>query len=1179
MEINTLQRKNQIESDATPRVKRNWPLIVGLFIVLTISILAIIGPTIAPKDPSEEHNISMIEGTWYIPPFDIGTPGYPLGSDRFGRDLFSRLLWGIRPTMVMVFIVAIVRLFLGVIIGLSAGWFSGKTGRFLNSLIQVALALPVLLVALGAIAIVGVELGIWAFIIGLSLTGWVDTALQVREQTRIVKKQVYIEAANAMGATNQQILSNHILKQITPMLLMLFAFEVSSTLMLTAGLGFLGYYIGGDVWVETDDFVARRISGSPELGQMLSTSWLSLTKPGAMVVIGTTVFLTVLGFNLIGEGLRQNMGFAKVQRKNIFSEVRNGFGFWLENFIWHPLLQFFRIKPLRLGLSIIGIFFVLSLGSLYLLDVASNTNAAIVSVLFNRSETNPVDDQMSETQEQASTNSSETMVSIVTTSYDPVISWEFVDEGGYTGGPALSNDQSHFFIASSSGNAYALDLDGQILWQIELLSGGVGSPAVSQDGDIYFSNDTGGLSKFSPLGELIWNFQSNAGERSHSGPAIGPNGNIFYTVGNASKGFVQAVSPDGEDLWATEAKTRLFFEIPIPSSDGKYVFLKDDIFSQEKGEYIDLDYELEVIRYFSGENGQNYLVAGQKIIQWEQADSSIQMIDIYEWDSSNISNVITAGNVGVDETGTSWQLYTTPGGSSQTVWVSEEDQALGTNEVRFSSGYVVEMKDDLSALVCGGGSFNPISTDCALISPDSEDPLWRFHLGNYGPVAGGLFINDMYYVATEEGYVFEIDDAYEEISSSTEIAGTSSPIKSEADIGIQWSYQASDQISSISQSELDGNLFLTSEDDNLHILKPDGEVFNVIHLPTPPFHQINDTGRGPSLFIEPAILPDETIIIVSNENTVYAMNIDGDIIWETELEAAPSNYPFQDESGNLYIIDNNAALNVFDKDGMKWRFQSEAADIPANGFAVDDAGNIYYVVTNYSKGYIQAVSSEGQNRWVVEAKTRDFYDELQLSSDGKYLSLAEILVSTEAAEIVVDGNIAAADEFIFAKNGQYFVRTLHTVNKWQPGPAGIELLSTGIVSEEDTTLRPPLGSSADSNGIIWLYYPELYIGGGIIVVWMSPDGELLGNHLYDRNFQTIIGVDMDSSTLTECVWFEESKSIDCNTYSPLSEDPVWSITLSDIPSFHGGFIEGNIMYIFGEDNEIYLAYLGEPATP
>jgi peptide/nickel transport system permease protein len=236
----------ELESDRTaeqavPSMQWNWPLIAGIIFVTIITFFAIVGPTIAPKDPGEENNITLIDGKWYIPPFDIGTPGYPLGSDSFGRDLYSRLLWGIRPTMIMVFVVAVVRLVLGVIIGLSAGWFTGKVGRFLNGLIQVALALPVLLVALGAIAIIGVEFGIWAFIIGLSLTGWVDTALQVREQTRIVKGQVYVEAASAIGATNQQILSNHILKQITPMLLMLFAFEISSTLMLTAGLGFLGY--------------------------------------------------------------------------------------------------------------------------------------------------------------------------------------------------------------------------------------------------------------------------------------------------------------------------------------------------------------------------------------------------------------------------------------------------------------------------------------------------------------------------------------------------------------------------------------------------------------------------------------------------------------------------------------------------------------------------------------------------------------------------------------------------------------------------------------------------------------------------------------------------------------------------------------------------------------------------
>ena len=100
-----------------------------------------------------------------------------------------------------------------------------------------------------------------------------------------------------------------------------------------------------------------------------------------------------------------------------------------------------------------------------------------------------------------------------------------------------------------------------------------------------------------------------------------------------------------------------------------------------------------------------------------------------------------------------------------------------------------------------------------------------------------------------------------------------------------------------------------------------------------------------------------------------------------------------------------------------------------------------------------------------------------------------------------------------------------------------------------------------------------------MVVWMSPNGELLGNHLYDRNFQTIVSVDMDRSVLTECIWFEETNSINCNAYSPYSEEPVWSVNLQDIPSFHGGYIDGNFMYIFGDDNEISSIYLGSPSSP
>ena len=1174
MVTNTYQSNNEFDVDAEPRGKRNWPLIAGLILILTISILGIIGPNIAPQDPTEEHNIVNIEGNWYIPPFDIGTPGYPLGSDRFGRDVYSRLLWGIRPTMIMVLTVAVVRLVLGVIIGLSAGWFSGKTGRLMNSLIQVALALPVLLVALGAIAIVGVELGIWAFIIGLSLTGWVDTALQVREQTRIVKNQVYIEAASAMGATNQQILSGHVLKQIIPMLLMLFAFEVSSTLMLTAGLGFLGYYIGGDVWVDTDDFVARRISGSPELGQMLATSWLTLTKPWALVAVGTTVFLTVLGFNLIGEGLRQNMGFAKVPRKNSLTEARSRFGLWIDHYIWHPLVQFFRIRPLRMGLLTIGIFFIISLGSLYLLDAARQSSATGFSDLLNQNSSSLSD----ETTSQAAIEDQEVIAEptgvIQTIRYDPEITWEFVDEGGFTGGPALSQDGTIIYVASGSGTLYAMNPDGQIIWRAGLVSGGVGSPVLNSAGEIYIADDQGGLSKISPEGEIIWHFQSEAGTKSHSGPALASDGNIFYTVGTASTAYVQAVSPEGSPLWVSEVKTRLFFATPDPSPDGKYVFLKDDIFSQPDGTYLELEFELDVNRYFSGENGDNYLLAGHKIVNWEASDDAIQVVDIYEWDSSRFADIITAVDVGVEQDETSWQLFTSPGGGTTTVWVSVDDQALGTAGARISSGNVVIMNEDLSALICGGGSFQPISTDCALISPESEEPLWHVHLGDYGPVAGGIALNGNYYVSTEEGFVFEINQNLEQVTSASQVDAESTT--SYESIGYQWSYQTADHILFVSHNELDGYFFLTTEDDKLHILTPDGEMFNVIQLPAPIYHQFSDTGRSPPLTIQPIIIHDGIIILISNDDNVYAMNYGGEILWESKLESSPANYPVLDESGNLYIVDDNAGVTAFDNQGMNWHFQSEAAENTANGTAVDEAGNFYYVVTNYGKGYIQAVSNAGNPLWSIEANTRDFYDDLTISKDGKFLSLADNLVSIETGELITDDVIKDVDAFIFAENGQYYMRSLHTIKAWEPGPEGISILSSGIVSEEDTALRPPLGSSADANGIVWLYYPERYVGGGIIVVWMSPDGILLGNHLFDRDFQTMVDSDMESSLLTECIWFEETNSIDCTWLSPTSEESLSTVTLDGIPSFERGFIDGETLFIFGDANEFSYVHLGNP---
>lgn len=1175
----SLEVKNeQAAVDAAPSRRFNWPLITGIIFVTIITILAIVGPNIAPKDPAEEKNITMIDGEWYIPPFDIGTPGYPLGSDSFGRDLYSRLLWGIRPTMIMVFVVAVIRLGLGVIIGLSAGWFTGKTERFLNSLIQLALALPVLLVALGAIAIIGVEYGIWAFIIGLSLTGWVDTALQVREQTRIVKGQVYVEAASAMGATNQQILSNHILKQITPMLLMLFAFEISSTLMLTAGLGFLGYYIGGDVWVETDDFVARRISGSPELGQMLATSWVTLTKPWALVAVGTTIFITVLGFNLIGEGLRQNIGFAKVKRRGLFAEQRSKIGLWIDQNIWHPAIQFSRIRPLRFGLILIAAFFFLSAGALMMLDQASQADVSSVLAGFEitsesiQQAVNPTDNEELLVDESTDVSPQQ----IIT--FDPVIVWEFVDESGFSGGPTLSANGDNLITASEVGIVYALNLDGSIIWQNQLPSSAIGTPAIDENGNILIAGGDGELYKLSPEGDLIWTFQTEIGDRSLAGPTIGVDGTIYYTAGTAAEGYVQAVSSEGEGLWATKANTPFFYQSPIPSRDGNYVFLKNDLFSTENGDLITPNYELDVLRYFSGEDGKNYLLAGHKIIQWEQAGNSIETVDIAEWDSSNFSESVAPAFVGVTEDGVSWQLYSTPGGNSRMVWVTLDDQFVGSSVIRISNSNLIEMQSDLTALVCGGGPFNSSSTDCASINPSTNEPLWKFHLGNYGPVTGGVWVAQRYFVATEDGYVFELNENYKEIIPEEAASSQTQVPEISTDLGVRWTYQATDRIYPGIQIGPDAQVYLTSEDGKMHILDSEGNIINVFELPASLYHHATQTGRSAPLDILPAILPDGTIIMISDDQRVIGVDQSGKTLWEETLVAEPAEYPIVDDHGNFYLLDLDAGLNAYTKDGLQWRFQSEAANLPAHGFTLGPEGNIYFVVTDYSRGYIQAVSPGGKELWSTTVTTIDFYDDLHISHDGKFISLAENLIDTTNGEIIGYQSGDKIDEFIFSANGQNYLRSQHTVNRWQPSPSGIEILSGGMVSEEDTSLRPPIGSTADSNGIVWLFYRENYSSGGTFIVWMSPDGELLNRHLVSRDSHSFDAYDMENSTLTDCMYFDASQTLECEAYTPYSAEPFWIQSISDIPAYDYGFIEGKYLYLFSrEDNKVTAVYLGDPS--
>ena len=158
----------------------NWPLWIGLALLLLITLLAWLGPQFAPHDPVKPVYIVQHPETlaFVKPPFRPGQmPGYPLGADPLGRDTLSQLLWALRPTLILVLVAAAVRLLLGLSIGVASGWGAGRVSRLLEGITAIAVSIPVLLVALCLVAAFGPQWGVWAFVLGLCLTGWAEACL------------------------------------------------------------------------------------------------------------------------------------------------------------------------------------------------------------------------------------------------------------------------------------------------------------------------------------------------------------------------------------------------------------------------------------------------------------------------------------------------------------------------------------------------------------------------------------------------------------------------------------------------------------------------------------------------------------------------------------------------------------------------------------------------------------------------------------------------------------------------------------------------------------------------------------------------------------------------------------------------------------------------------------------
>lgn len=729
--------------------KFNWVLLIGAVLVGAILVIAIFGPSWAPQDPMAEHYTLRVDGKIRTPPYPpFKVEGYILGTDSFGRDLWSRVLWGVRPTIIMVVTVAVCRLVVGTIMGLIIGWSRGRVKRFMESLLSTILSVPVLIIAIIGIYLTGIQQGLLAFIIGLGITGWAETARLVSEQTQLIKKQAFIDAVRSMGASERYILFVHVLRHILPLIWMLFAFEMSSTLLVSAELGFLGYYIGGGVYVEISDFAVQNISGLPELGQMLSTALVKLSDPSALIVVGSFIFLGVLGFNLLGEGLRRETSIERIRKRRLFGVLPQDWGYWVERKILGPVSDWFAShKVVKWGITIsIVLLMVLWVTNKFLYLPEMGNQNDVLTVPGNHLWASERHDPYG------------TLWVPVSITSTPQISWSIPIPGGPSGGPAV-NAEGVVYISGIDQVLLAIDPSGTILWESTLEAVPVGGPALDDQGNIYVADQTGGISAFSTDGTLLWYTQASTVREATAGPIVSEEGIIYVTIIDT----VAALSRQGELLWRVGA-AEIYAQVPPRlSTRDDMVFLLNSALATSTGTHQNLNLmpEAQLIAqdpaYFSGADGKDYYRVGHSIMDWQLTESGAVAGQSRTWQYRSLV-VFNPYDQGVTPRGLAWMYYSTLFGDSRIVWIDKENRVVGNYRFPRIEASLIAIGGEDEAYLCGPTGAR---VECISVAVTQQEPTWSIMIDDAPDIAGGALIPGRLYIAITGDSLYALDQPQE----------------------------------------------------------------------------------------------------------------------------------------------------------------------------------------------------------------------------------------------------------------------------------------------------------------------------------------------------------------------------------------------------------------------------------
>jgi ABC-type dipeptide/oligopeptide/nickel transport system permease subunit len=255
-------------------------VVFGLTVVSIICLAALLAPLIAPKDP---YFIDIAHRA--APP---GTPGFPLGADELGRDILSRLIVGSRTSLLTALLPTAISLIVGCVAGMLAGFWRGWLDGVLMRVMDVFLAFPTVLLALGIAAALGPSLA--SVLIAMTLVGVPSYARLMRASVLAAREEQFVESARSVGVRARRIMARHILPFVISPVVVYSTLQLGRNVILASGLSFLGLGVQSPL---------------ADWGAMLSSGRsLMVQAPHIATIPGLAIFALSIGFNLLGDGLR-----------------------------------------------------------------------------------------------------------------------------------------------------------------------------------------------------------------------------------------------------------------------------------------------------------------------------------------------------------------------------------------------------------------------------------------------------------------------------------------------------------------------------------------------------------------------------------------------------------------------------------------------------------------------------------------------------------------------------------------------------------------------------------------------------------------------------------------------------------------------------------------------------------